>query len=191
VFVVSSHQLKCFSLIYFSLLFLSLTGDNILCQTTSWTREKYASVDTYFSFIYIYTKIALLLTQLKHNMANSLPSSSLLKISDDNKNKNVDLELPVLSSNKTEPTPTHGKIDRRRFFICSFTIFIIIHSMGTFLRSKRSISCKVVAGICCWWTTYYQGSRLWLGHSSTLTVCLYRYMARSTKWEVWLSRIRS
>jgi hypothetical protein len=58
--------------------------------------------------------------------------------------------LPVLSSNKTEPTQTHRKIDPIRFFIYSFTIFIIIHSMGTVLRSKRSISCKVVAGICCW-----------------------------------------
>ncbi len=67
-------------------------------------------------------------------MTNSLPSSSLLKISDDNANKNVDSELSVLPSNVTEPTLTQGKIDRIKLFAYLYIIFIIMHSMGTFLR---------------------------------------------------------
>jgi hypothetical protein len=73
-------------------------------------------------------------------MTNSLPSLSLLKISNNNEKQNGRDELPVSPSNITEPTVTQGKIDKIRLVIYLYIIFIMIYSMGTFLRSIRSIS---------------------------------------------------
>ncbi len=51
--------------------------------------------------------------------------------------ESVDPELPILSSTQIEPTVTQGKINQIKLTVC---FYIILHSVGTFLCSKRSIS---------------------------------------------------
>jgi hypothetical protein len=56
---------------------------------------------------------------------------------DKSTDESVDPELPVLSSNQTEPTVNQGKINQIKLTVY---FYIISHSMGTFLCSIRSIS---------------------------------------------------
>jgi len=57
-------------------------------------------------------------------MTNFLPSSSLSKILDKSIDESVDPELPVLSSNQTEPTVNQGKINQIKLTIY---FYIILH----------------------------------------------------------------
>ncbi len=74
-------------------------------------------------------------------MTDMLPSLLLKKNLNNGENKDANSDLPVLSSNQIEPTVTQGKIDQIKLFGCTYIIFIMIHSVGTFLRSIRSVSC--------------------------------------------------